>query len=261
MLQGDVMLKTILGLTILVTLATLMSGCASTVRQTIGYYHAPQKAYSLPLDINIFRGQVTLTEGCDHVGGSLNIWDAQNRFFRIDYLRINQNPLATVPAFAADRTIAEVVLSNYVRKVIPASAKVKSIRTMGKVFVKVRSGKEALFSEIALEMQPHSVGALRDTTQVFYYGFLIFKDGDLAYVLQHRMPVFQPDRMHAQLGQLADDLIIPGKPMAFSAPRAMTHVAHLITHGFANLKDRILGRDTRPLVETCEWNDVIAAPK
>ncbi len=255
------MFKSIIGLGIMVFAACFMLGCASTARQTIGYYHAPQKAFSLPLDINIFRGQVTLTEGCDHVGGSLNIWDAQNRFFRIDYLRINQDPLATVPAFAADRTIAEVVLSNYLRKVIPASAKVKSIRTMGKVFVKVRSGKEALFSEISLEMQPHSVGALHDTSQVFYYGFLIFKDRDLAYVLQHRMPVFQPDRMHAQLGQLADDLIIPGKPMSFSAPRAMAHFGHIITHQFLNLKDRILGKDTRPLVETCEWNDVIAAPK
>lgn len=233
-------------------------GCASTVKQTMGFYHAPQRAYSLPLDSVSFRGQVTLTEGCDHVGGSLNIWDAQNRFFRIDYLRINQDPLAVVPPFAADRTIAEVVLANYERKVIPTSPKIKIVKNIGKVYITVRKDREALFAMVSLVMHPHAVPQLEDADRMYYYGFLIFKDRDLAYVLQHRMQVFQPDRMRGQLNQLANDLIIPGKPPVFSAPRTLMHWGHKLVHGVSNLAGMIVGHDTTPLVETCEWDDVIA---
>ena len=66
----------------------LLAGCASAPHtQTGGLYHAPARAYSLSLDSGAFRGEVTLTEACDKNGGTLNVWDAANRFFRIDYLK------------------------------------------------------------------------------------------------------------------------------------------------------------------------------
>ena len=76
--------------------ALILSGCAARVPgpQDSGLYHAPARAYSLALDSSMFRGAVTLTEQCDSKGGTLNIWDGANRFFRIDYLKIGQHALA-----------------------------------------------------------------------------------------------------------------------------------------------------------------------
>lgn len=194
-----------------VVAAGLLTACANTEIQTQGYYHAPQQAYTLPLNSHSFRGQVTLTEQCDKNGGTLNIWDAQNRFFRVDYLRINQHPLAKTPPFAADRTIAEIVLANYLRKVIPGSDRIKIIEQKQKTFIKVRGG-ESLFGVVAMQMKPEAVPELYDTDHQYYYGFLVFKKGDFAYVVQHRFPLYQPDRIRKQLINIAEDLVIPGTP-------------------------------------------------
>ncbi len=242
----------------ILSILMLLTACASTVKQTMGYYHAPQLAYTLPLDSNAFRGQVTLTEGCDHVGGSLNIWDAQNRFFRIDYLRINQDPLAMIPPYAADRTIAEEVLANYERKVIPASSEIKVVNNLGKVSVRVRN-HEGMFAMVSLTMQPKAVPELKDKDQLFYYGFLIFKDGDLAYVLQHRMPSFQPDRMRVQLQLLASDMIIPGHPPT-SPLKTFKRVGHAVVHGVEDFGHYAIGTPPPPVAATCEWNAHLAQP-
>ncbi len=234
-------------------LCLVLGACASSSVQTLGYYHAPQKAYSLPLFSNTFRGQVTLTEACDHVGDSLSIWDAENRFFRIDDLRINESPLARIPAFASDRTIAEIIYANYLRKVMPASGRIKVIDEQGKVFVRVR-GHEGLFAVDSLLMQPKDSPDRKDVDKHYYYGFLIFKEGDMAYVLQHRMSIFQPDRMRAQLQILAHDLIIPAVPPEQRLSKVVDRMEHAVAHGVERVGHYALGTQPPPTAGTCEWD-------
>ncbi len=239
--------------TSLICVSLLLAACASTEVQTQGYYHAPQRAYTLPLFSNTFRGQVTLTEACDHVGASLTIWDAENRFFRIDDLRINESPYARIPPFAADRTIAEIVYANYLRKIMPASDRIKVIKERGKVFVRVR-GHEGLFAVDTLLMQPKDSPDRKDVDKHYYYGFLIFKEGDMAYVLQHRMSVFQPDRMRAQLQILAHDLIIPAIPPQQRMVKAVDKMEAAVAHGVERVGHYAIGTQSPPTAGTCEWN-------
>lgn len=233
-------------------LAGLLAACADTGIQTQGYYHAPQKAYSLPLNSHAFRGQVTLTEGCDQKGGSLNVWDAQNRFFRIDYLRINHNDLATVPPFAADRTIAQIIFANYLRKVIPSSSNIKIVEQKQKSFVRVRSA-DGLFALVSLQMQPTAVPELYDLDHIYYYGFLIFKKGDLAYVVQHRFPTYQPDRIRAQLQTIAGDLVIPGTPPSGEADKIVDRANEVMGRAVQSISNYAIGTGGPADLAACTW--------
>ena len=187
----------------------LLAGCASAPHtQTGGLYHAPARAYSLSLDSGAFRGEVTLTEACDKNGGTLNVWDAANRFFRIDYLKIGQHPMADVPSFASERTIDEQVLSNYLRDVLPDMPNIDEARPMIQEFVDTGRGS-GMFAVVALKMKrsalPEGV-----TNPRFYYGFLVFTRGDMVYVLQHRGDTYQPDNMKTVLSGLRQDMLVPG---------------------------------------------------
>lgn len=196
-------------LTGIILSAWLLAGCSSIPKpQDTGMYHAPARAYSLALDSGVFRGAVTLTEQCDAKGGTLNIWDGSNRFFRIDYLKIGQHPMADVPSFASERTIDEQVLSNYLRDVLPKAENVQSSESMLREYVDTGRG-DAMFAVVNLKMKdtalPEGV-----TSVSYYYGFLVFTRGDMVYVLQHRVDSYQPDNLKQLLSSLRLDMVTPG---------------------------------------------------
>lgn len=188
----------------------LLAGCASSTPDAVdtGLYHAPSRAYSLSLDSAAFRGKVNLTEQCDANGGSVNIWDSTNRFFRIDYLKIGQHPMADVPTFASERTIDEQVLSNYLRDVLPEMPNLEDAQPLLQEFVDTGRGN-AMFSVVSMKMKrstlPEGV-----TNARYFYGFLVFTRGDMVYVLQHRVDTYQPDNLKTLLSGLRQDMLVPG---------------------------------------------------
>lgn len=197
-------------LTGLTLTALLLAGCTSTIPkpQSTGMYHAPARAYSLALDSAVFRGPVTLTEQCDAKGGTLNIWDGANRFFRIDYLKAGQHPMADVPSFASERTVDEQVLSNYLRDVLSKAPNIESSESMLREYVNTGRG-DAMFAVINLKMKD-AVRLQGVTENSYYYGFLVFTRGDMVYVLQHRVDTYQPDSLKQLLSGLRLDMVTPG---------------------------------------------------
>jgi hypothetical protein len=190
--------------------ALLLGGCATKGPgpQDSGLYHSPARAYSLALDSAVFRGAVTLTEQCDANGGTLNVWDGANRFFRVDYLKIGQHPMANVPTFASERTVDEQVLSNYLREVLAKAESIRSSDTMLREFVDTGRG-DAMFGVVSMSIKddklPEGV-----TASSYYYGLLVFTKGDFVYVLQHRVDTYQPDRLKQILSGLRQDMLVPG---------------------------------------------------
>lgn len=193
------------------TAPVLLSGCATGPGpQSKGLYHAPARTYSLALDSGVFRGAVTLTEKCDANGGTLNIWDATNRFFRVDYLKINQHPMAVIPSFAGERTVDELVMNNYQREVLVKAEGIE--RNEVKLSEFVDSGRgDAMFSVVSLEMKPELLPP-GVTAKSYYYGFLVFTRGDFVFVLQHRADAYQPDKLKLLLSALRQDMLVPGSP-------------------------------------------------
>lgn len=194
----------------LALLALVLTGCAGRVPgpQDSGLYHAPARAYSLALDSGMFRGAVTLTEQCDSKGGTLNIFDGANRFFRIDYLKIGQHALADVPSFASERTVNEQVLNGYLGVVLAQVDNIRRSEVMLSEYVDTGRG-DAMFAVISMEMKedklPQGV-----TGKQFYYGLLVFTRGDFVYVVQHRVDSYQPDKLKQILAGLRQDMLVPG---------------------------------------------------
>lgn len=213
------MYRRITGLTLAVL---LLAACSTPGPQDTGLYHAPAHAYSLALDSNAFRGAVTLTEQCDAKGGTLNIYDSANRFFRIDYLKIGQHPMADAPSFASERTIDEQVLSNYLGTVLPNVEGIASSESMLREFVDTGRG-DAMFSVVKLRMKEQALP--RGVTNTgYYYGFLVFTRGDMVYVLQHRTDTYQPDRLKQLLSSIRQDMLVPGVQRPVSSTAHTDHV-------------------------------------
>lgn len=187
----------------------VLAGCSSAPGpQSKGLYHSPARAYSLALDSSAFRGPVTLTEQCDDKGGTLNIWDKTHRFFRIDYLKIGQHPLADVPTFASERTITEQVLSNYLREVLPKAETIESSETLLREYVDTGRG-DAMFGVINIRMKDKGLQA-GIANNNYYYGFLVFTRADLVYIIQHRVDTYQPDLLKKLMSALRQDMQVPG---------------------------------------------------
>lgn len=187
----------------------MLAGCAGKPGPlNSGLYHSPARAYSLSLDSAAFRGNVSMTEQCDAGGGSLNIWDSTNRFFRIDYLKIGSHPMADVPSFASERTIAEQVLNNYLRDILPEMPNIDDFQPLLQEFVDTGRGN-AMFAVVSMKMKrdtlPEGV-----TNPRYFYGFLVFTRGDMVYVLQHRADTYQPDNLKQLLSGLRLDMLVPG---------------------------------------------------
>jgi len=175
-------------------------------------YYSPKAAYAVPLYLSPFRGQVEVNERCNASGGSTTFWDSQGRFFRIDYLKIDENPMALAPRFASDQTLLNSVMNNYLREVLPSGKSIEDVDTTVREFLKDRDPR-ALF--VILNMNVNSARAtdrndplIRGT---YYYGFLLFKRGEFVYVVQHYQPAFMREKMLQVLTRLADNLETPGK--------------------------------------------------
>lgn len=190
--------------------ALLLAACSSTpAPQEKGFYFSPARAYSLALDSAVFRGAVTVQEQCDLNGGSADLWDSTNRFFRIDYLKIGQSPMAQVPSFASERTVNEQVLSSYLRDVLPKATTLQSSESLLRENVDTGRG-EGMFSVVRLTMKKDALPK-GVNSPTYYYGFLVFTKGDMVYVLQHRVDTYQPDRLKQLLSGIRQDMLVPGR--------------------------------------------------
>lgn len=191
--------------------ALLLSGCQGLQGAREGdIYHSPAAAYSIDLAMNTFRGHVTLDERCDEYSGSTTMWDASGRMFRIDYLRAEGNPNLRIPRFAADQTLLNLVLNGYLRSVVAESPMIASAEVVHREQIE-GSDPRAMMSIVSLEVDSSKVASSPDVSGLYYYGFLLFKKGELIYAIQHRQPALMPDTMKSVLLRLADAMEMPGK--------------------------------------------------
>ncbi|HEX5359742.1 MAG TPA: hypothetical protein VFW49_01360 [Fluviicoccus sp.] len=188
-----------------------LAGCASNgpYPQTQAAYHAPGGAYSINLGSQAFQGKLEMTEQCEPYGGSLNIWDSKNRFFRIDYLNLIEHPVVRPPSFANDRTLNDMVMSYYLSDVLDKEKNILERKVLFKDTVNSNAG-EGLLAIVSMTMAPNNLpkDVLDDTV---YYGFFVVRRGDFSYIIQHRQEIYQPERMKAMLVTMATDMTIPGK--------------------------------------------------
>lgn len=196
------------------TLCLTIAGCRHANMQGVlqdEVYHAPQSAYSIPLYINPFRGAVDAEERCNSTGGSTTFWDEHGRFFRIDYLKIDENPMAQAPRFASDQTLLNAVMNNYLREILPTAPSVADADTAVREFLKDREPR-ALLTILNLNVDTQRVAGRKDPLirGTYYYGFLLFRRGEYVYVLQHYQPALMRDKMLQVLNRLADTMLIPG---------------------------------------------------
>lgn len=191
-------------------LALMLAGCHSLQGAREGdIYHAPASAYSLDLGINTFRGRVTLDERCDRYGGSTTLWDDSGRMFRVDYVLLENNPGIETPRFASDQTLMNLILNAYLRGVIAPAPAVRAADVVQREMLH-QSDPQALFAIVGLDVDAELAPRERVETGTWYYGLLLFKRGQYAYIVQHRQPALMPDKMKAVLLRLADAMEIPG---------------------------------------------------
>ncbi|MCK0537203.1 hypothetical protein [Alcanivorax quisquiliarum] len=192
-------------------LLALLGGCQALQGERDGdTYHAPAAAYSIDLGINTFRGKVTLDERCDAHGGSTTFWDGSGRQFRIDYLHAEDHPLAEAPRFASDMTRLNLVLNNYLRQRVASAPMVTSVEPAHRELLDTSSPR-TLFAVVRLDIDPAREPGSNAVDGPHYYGFLLFRQGEMIYVLQHRQPVLMPEKMKSVLLRLAEALTIPGQ--------------------------------------------------
>lgn len=193
-------------------LLALLGGCQSMQGERDGdIYHAPAAAYSIDLGINTFRGKVVLDERCDAQGGSTTFWDGSGRQFRIDYLRIEDHPLVNAPRFASDMTLLNLVLNNYLRERVAAAPVVTSVEAAHRELLQ-NSTPRALFAVVSLDVDSQREPGSNAVDGAHAYGFLLFRQGEMIYVVQHRQPVLMPEKMKSVLLRLAEAMTIPGRP-------------------------------------------------
>ncbi|MFN3712456.1 MAG: hypothetical protein ACK4SX_02235 [Alcanivoracaceae bacterium] len=196
---------------LIATGSLLLAGCQGMQGAREGdIYHAPAAAYSVDLSINTFRGRVALDERCDQYGGSTTLWDGSGRMFRIDYLRAEGNPNLRIPRFAADQTLLNLVLNGYLRSVVADSPMVRSAEVVHREQIQ-DSNPRAMMSIVSLDVDSTQVPGTPEVSGLYYYGFLLFKKGELIYVIQHRQPALMPETMKSVLLRIADSLEMPGK--------------------------------------------------
>lgn len=203
--------RTLLGLPLLAS-ALFLAGCQSQLQGSRegDFYHSPAAAYTVDLSINTFRGQVSLDERCDTYGGSTTLWDGSGRMFRIDYLKAEGNPNVRMPRFAADQTLLNLVLNGYLRSVVAEAPMVKSAEVVHRELLQ-DSDPRSLFAVVSLDVDSDAVPGTPPVTGRYYYGFLLFKKGELIYAVQHRQPALMPESMKSVLLRLADAMEMPGQ--------------------------------------------------
>ena len=191
--------------------ALVLGGCQSLQGERDGeMYHSPASAYSIDLTTNTFRGDVTLDERCDRYGGSTTLWDDNGRMFRIDYLRVEGNPNIRAPRFASDLTLLNLVLNAYLRGIVAEGPMINSAEVVHREFLQ-DTDPRALFTIVSLDVDSNRVSGAPDVSGNYYYGFMLFKKGQLVYLVQHRQPALMVDTMESVLLRMADAMEIPGK--------------------------------------------------
>lgn len=207
---GPTIMKTI-KIVSLIFLIGWVTGCQTLEGEREGnLYHSPGAAYSVDLSINTFRGEVLLDERCDQLGGSTTFWDGSGRMFRVDYLRIEDNPRLRAPRFASDLTLLNLALNTYLRQIVAPSEVITSVEAAHREFLQDASPR-ALFAVVSLEVDHTLTDGLPPVSGAHYYGFLLFKQGELLYIIQHRQPVFMPEKMKSVLQRIASNMTIPGR--------------------------------------------------
>ncbi len=193
------------------SLSLLLVACQGLQGERQGdYYFSPAGAYILDLGINTFRGEVVLDERCDRNGGSTTFWDGSGRLFRVDYLSVENHPMIEAPRFASDLTLLNLSLNSYLREVVAKAPMITSAEASYREFLDDADPK-ALFAIIGINVDAAKVKDDEVESGTYYYGFMLFKRGDLIYVLQHRQPVLMPEKMKAVLLNLANGMEIPGR--------------------------------------------------
>jgi hypothetical protein len=214
-----------------------LSGCQTQLQgaREDDIYYSPKAAYGVPLYLSPFRGNVEVYERCNSTGGSTTFWDEQGRYFRVDYLKIDENPMALAPRFASDQTMLNSVMNNYLRDVLPSGTAIEDIDTTVREFLKDRDPR-ALFVILNMNVDSTREGNVQNRTLLsfkdiplvgrnlplaggqssvirgtYYYGFLLFKRGEFIYVVQHYQPSYMRDKMLQVLTRMADNMIVPGK--------------------------------------------------
>lgn len=205
---------------IFATLASALlavSGCQLQRQELQGLteeetYFSPKAAYGVPMYLSPFRGKVAVSERCNAAGGSTTFWDEQGRFFRVDYLKIDEHPMAQAPRFASDQTLLNAVMNNYLREVLPTGTAIEDVDTSVREFLKDRDPR-ALFVVLDMNIDTTRVADRNDPLirGTYFYGFLIFKRGEFIFVLQHYQPTLMKEKMLQVLTRLADNMIVPGK--------------------------------------------------
>ncbi|MBZ2189311.1 hypothetical protein K8B33_09395 [Alcanivorax sp. JB21] len=201
---------------LLIAIAALTSGCQRLQGERDGdTYYAPAAAYAVDLSINTFRGKVTLEERCDAHSGSTTFWDGSGRMFRIDYHRAESNPNFDTPRFASDLTLMNLVLNHYLRDKIAPTAMITSVEAAHREFLQDATPR-SLFAIVGLDVDPSRQPEAGAVGGRHYYGFLLFKQGEMIYVVQHRQPVLMPEKMKSVLLHLAEAMAIPGRERSAS---------------------------------------------
>jgi len=190
--------------------AILLSGCQGLQGSREGdLYNAPAGAYSLDLSINTFRGKVALDERCDRYGGSTTLWDGSGRMFRIDYLLLENNPNIRAPRFASDQTLLNLVLNAYLRGIIAPAPMIKSAEVVHREFLQ-QSDPQSLFTIVSLDVDASNDTSAPPVTGTYYYGLLLYKKGERAYIIQHRQPALMEETMQSVLLRIAENMDVPG---------------------------------------------------
>ncbi len=191
-----------------------LPGCQSPLQGMTAddIYYSPKAAYAVPLYLSPFRGRVTVNERCSAAGGSTTFWDEQGRFFRIDYLQIDEHPMAQAPRFASDQTVLNAVMNNYLREVLPTGKSITDVDTIARDYLKDREPR-ALFVILNMNVDTTRITDRKDPLirGTYYYGFLLFKRGEYIYVIQHYQPALMKDKMLQVLSRMADNMVMPGK--------------------------------------------------
>lgn len=209
-------MKTMRFVAIAATLGSLLVllGCRSPLQGMTEdhIYYSPKAAYALPLYLSPFRGQVTVSERCSAAGGSTTFWDEQGRFFHIDYLQIDEHPMAQAPRFASDQTMLNAVMNNYLREVLPTGRSITDVDTIARDYLKDREPR-ALFVILNMNIDTTRIADRKDPLirGTYYYGFLLFKRDQYIYVLQHYQPALMKDKMLQVLSRMADNMVMPGR--------------------------------------------------
>lgn len=215
-------------------LGVALAGCQSSQMQGQlkgDYYYSPAAAYALDLSVSTFRGRIVLDERCDSTGGSTTFWDPYGRLFRFDYLDVRENTLVNAPKFASDMTLLNLVLNNYLRERLAQSDILTEVEAAHRELIETTDPKSVLaIAKITVDNEnaPREEAIPKGT---YYYGFLLFKKGDIIYVLQHRQDIFAPSSMKAVLMQLAGAMDIPGKTLSPSDYDRMRHMLSKLAPG------------------------------